>query len=335
MPAEWKALAGFWFLVAHPIRATAMLLCTLATVGWFAPGTVEAQAAAAPAPEFQNLESAIRIQPGITCLEADELVQHVASWLGTQRIAAPLSIEVYGSPYFARTVWFRIRRDDITLAERRFEPAPARCADLHAAVGLAIALALKASLLDSLIADQTRVLAPVSHPFRILPQALVGARVVPGASIGAGLSLQRSLAERVAARLLVLALVGPYGDFREDQGRFTTWLGLARLDVCSQLVALESATISACLGVAAGGLYALGEAFPMSRRALIAYVAVANALELDIELSTHWSLTVALDVLVPLRRTSFVVRDQTDSVIATDDLAAAGVLLAVGPAYRF
>lgn len=73
----------------------------------------------------------------------------------------------------------------------------------------------------------------------------------------------------------------------------------------------------------------------MSSHALIPYVAVANALELDVALGTRWSLAIAIDVLVPLRHTSFVVRDQDGAVIATHDLAAAGALIAVGPAHRF
>jgi len=147
--------------------------------------------------------------------------------------------------------------------------------------------------------------------------------------------LQRSLAERFAARLSALALLGPYGDFQQDQGRFKTWLTFGRLDVCSRLADLDRLGVSVCVGVAAGGLYATGEAFPMSRHALIAYVALANALELDLELSARWSLTLAIDVLVPLRSTTFVVRDQAGTVIATHDLAGAGALIAVGPAYRF
>lgn len=321
----------------HPIRAIASLgLCMLATVSWFAPRAVEAQAeAAAPAGEHQNLAEALTIERGITCLDSAELVEHVSSWLGTNRVAAPLSIEVHGSPFFARTVSFRIRRGDTTLAERRFEPAPARCEDLHAAVGLAIALALKASLLDSVIGVRTYGDAHANRPFRLDAQAFGGVAVVPGAVFGAGLGLQYSIAERFAARLLFLGLLGPGGDFQRDTGRFKTWLAASRLDVCSRLVDLPSFEVSACVGIAAGGLYATGEAFPMSLHALIPYVAVANAVEADIELSESWSLTVAIDVLVPLRRTSFVVRDQENTVLAAHDLASAGALLAIGPAYHF
>jgi hypothetical protein len=289
----------------------------------------------ASVPEFQALAAAMTIDPGVTCLDSEALVEHVSSWLGTDRVSAPLAIEVHGSPYFARTVWFRIRRGNETLAERRFEPAPARCDALHAAVGLAIALALKASLLDSLIGARTSGDAHASRPYRIGAQALGGVAVAPGTDLGIGLGLQRSVAERFAARFLVLALLGPYGDFQQDRGRFKTWLTIGRLDVCTRFLELHSLDISACVGIAAGALAATGEAFPMSRHALIAYVAVANALEFDLELSARWSLTIAIDVLVPLRRTSFVVRDQAGTITASHDLAGAGALLAVGPAYRF
>jgi hypothetical protein len=299
-------------------------------VSFFAPTAVEAQAKAAPA---QELAAVVKIDRGATCLDSGELVEHVSSWLGTDRVSAPLAIEVHGSPHFARVVWFRIRRGDEILAERRFDPAPARCADLHAAVGLAIALALKVSLLDWLIGARTY--AEASRPFRLATQALAGLAVVPGVEFGIGLSLQRSFAERFAARLTAIGLVGPYGDFQHDQGRFKTWLAAGRLDVCSRFIDLDSLDVSACVGVAAGGVYATGEAFPMSRHALIQYVAVANALELDVELSASWSLAIAIDVLVPLRRTSFVVRDQAGMVIAAHDLASAGALIAIGPAYHF
>jgi hypothetical protein len=259
------------------------------------------------------------------------LVEHISSWLGTDRVSAPLAIEVHGSPYFARTVSFRIRRADATIAERRFDPAPARCDDQHAAVGLAIALALKASLLDSLIGARTHDHAT----FRVVAQAMSGMAAVPGADFGLGLSLQHAVAQRFAARLSILGVLGPYGDFQQDQGRFKTWLAIGRFDICSRLAELGSLGVSACVGFAGGGLYATGEAFPTSRHTLITYLAVANALELDLELSSHWSLSLAINVLVPLRRTSFVVRDQDGAVIADHDLASAGALIALGPALRF
>jgi hypothetical protein len=316
-------------------------LTLLAAVSWFAPTPVAAQAqprsaadvqSTGAASEFQNLAAAVILDRGVTCLDSAELVEHVASWLGSDSVSAQLQIEVHGSPYFARNLWFRIRRGSTVIAERRFEPAPARCADLHAAMGLAIALALKASLLDSLIGKRTDTLA---HRFRFAAQALGGVAVIPGLDFGVDLSLQYAVTQRFAARLTAIGLFGAFGDFAQDQGRFKTWLTVGRFDICSLLADFDSLNISACLGVAAGGLYASGEAFPMSRSMLISYIAVANALELDIELSRHWTLSLAVDVLVPLRRTSFVVRDEEGRILADNDLAAAGVLIAFGPAYHF
>jgi len=300
----------------------------LAAVSWFAPSHAEAQAQ----PEFQNLAAAVSIDRGLTCLDSEELVEHVTSWLGSDRVATPLSIEVHGSPYFARTVWFRIQRGNQTLAERRFDPAPARCDDLHAAVGLAIALALKASLLESFIGERSAV---ATHATRVAAQALVGIAVIPDADFGVSVSLQHWVTQRFAARLTALALHAPFGNFQDDQGRFRTWLTVGRLDLCSRLTDLTIVNIAACVGLAAGGLYATGEAFPMTRRALIPYIAIANTVELDIKLSEHWSLTAEVDVLVPLRRTTFAVRDERGAVLATHNLAAAGALIAIGPAYHF
>ena len=311
-------------------RAIATLqLSVLVAVSWFAPVTGAAQAQ----PALRPLAAAITTDPGITCLDSAELVEHVSSWLGSDSISEPLAIEVHGSPYFARTVWFRIQRGDTTVAERRFEPAPARCDDLHAAVGLAIALALKASLLDSFVDVVGH--ARVKRPFRLELQALGGVAIIPGADFGLGMSLQYAITDRFAARLGVLGLLGPYGDFEEDQGRFKTWLSIGRLDVCSRIAELRSLSVSVCVGIAAGALNATGEAFPETRDALIPYLGVANALELDIALGERWSLAVAIDVLVPVRRTSFVVRDQLGTVLATHELATAGALIAVGPAFHF
>jgi hypothetical protein len=300
----------------------------LAAVSWFAPSPSRAQAE----PAFQRLAAAVTIERGLTCLDSEELVEHVASWLGSDSIAESLAIEVHGSPYFARTVWFRIRRGDETLAERRFEPAPARCADLHAAVGLAIALALKASLLESFIGTRTM---GALYASRIAAQALIGVAVIPDADFGISLSLQHWLTERFAARLSALGLHAPFGNFQDDQGRFKTWLAIGRLDICSRLADLTALDISACVGVATGALYATGEAFPITRRTLTPYLSIANTVEFDIKLSEHWTLTTAIDVLVPLRRTTFVVRDEDDNILATHNLAAAGAVVAIGPAYHF
>jgi hypothetical protein len=300
---------------------------------WFALATARAQAPATPATKPQQLADAVKVEPGATCLDAERLIEHISGWLGGSELAQPLSIQVHGSPHFSRVVWFRIERANTTLAERRFEPAPARCEDLHAAVALAVALAVRASLLDVVIG------APVStdqaRGWQFGVEALAGFAVMPGAVFGADLRLQRALSRSVAARATLLGLVGPFGDFSHESGGFVSWLFAGRLDLCATLLGSHRARFDLCVGAAAGGLYAVGSAFPESRSALTPYIAVANALELNFELAPRWSLTAALDVFVPLKRTTFVVRDEAGNVVNSHDLAAAGALLSVGPAYQF
>src|SRR5262245_58554465 len=98
-----------------------------------------------------HLAQVVHVDPGATCLDAGVLIEHIVSWLGTDQVDPGLSIEVVGSTKFSRFVSFRIARHDAELAERRFEPGPARCEDLHAALGLAIALACKATVLNGLV----------------------------------------------------------------------------------------------------------------------------------------------------------------------------------------
>ena len=322
-------------LVPSPIRGfPGLWLSVLAAVSCIAPGA-RAQGQAQVALPTQPLAAALAMDKGATCLDSEELVEQISGWLGTDRVPVQLVIEVQGSPYFARTVWFRIRRTGELLAQRRFDPAPARCEALHAAVGLAIALALKASPLDSATPAGSASGAATGDTLGLSGQALGGVAVVPGANFGIGLGLRYPIATRLEVRLSALALVGPDGGFQGDRGRFGSWLALGRLDGCIPFAPLRSVGLAACVGVAAGGLSATGEAFPMSRQGLTGYVAVAGALELDLELGSNWSLATGVHLFVPLRATRFVVRDQAGAVTAARDLAPVSALIAVGPAYRF
>jgi hypothetical protein len=110
------------------------------------------------------------------------------------------------------------------LAERHFEPAPARCDDLHAAVGLAIAMALKASLLDTMLGAPSSAaeLATEQPAWRFGVDALAGLAVMPGSNFGADLYIQRALSRSLAMRVSALGLWGPFGSFPHEAGGFDT-----------------------------------------------------------------------------------------------------------------
>src|SRR5687768_6813652 len=126
-----------------------MLFLGLASVLALAPAPSfdEAPEKEPPPPPFATLDEptvpladALVVRAGATCLERDRLVAQIRTWFDRDRIDARLVVEVVGDEDDPLKLAFSIRRAERIIAVRRFEPAPDRCADLHAVVGLAIAL---------------------------------------------------------------------------------------------------------------------------------------------------------------------------------------------------
>src|SRR5262245_26408038 len=108
--------------MSEPLRELVIRPWTCAVLAGLAVGvTARVQAEDA---DGRPLEDAVRVDPGATCLQADGLVDHIASWLGTDFIDSSLTIDVRGSPHFARAVRFEVQRGGESVAERRFEPGP-------------------------------------------------------------------------------------------------------------------------------------------------------------------------------------------------------------------
>jgi hypothetical protein len=290
---------------------------------------------AAYAAEHRALENALRVTPGATCLRADKLVEDIAGRLGGSELDSDLSIEVRGSPSFARFVEFHLTRAGAIEAERRFEPGPAECEDLHATLGLAIALAIKASLRETQGERPSAASRGSARGWQLGADGLVGLMVAPGAAYGADLRLSRAFTRRIAGRLAVFGLWNPERTFAETTGRFDVWLVGGRAEACAAPAAWAHATLSACLGLAFGGVFARGESLAPSTSASRRLLALAGALEFAFDLTSAWSLTLAVSALVPLERTSFVVRERAGTVVDTRDLAVVGGLVSFGPAYNF
>ncbi len=87
--------------------------------------------------------------PGATCLSAETLAEHVPAWLGRDEIEANIDIEVRGDPFVANAAAITVTTP-AGLIERAFDDGPPGCSDLHAVLGLAIAMAIDASVLSML-----------------------------------------------------------------------------------------------------------------------------------------------------------------------------------------
>jgi hypothetical protein len=157
------------------------------------------------------LTDAIDVHPGATCVELAPLAEDVGAWLGADTVDAAVWVRVEGSTDDPRSVSFEMGRGDSVLARRRFAPGPERCEHLQAALGLAIALAIRVSLLDEIVGPRPepapqRPPARAQRPWAVGGGPAVSFGVLPGAALGASLSVERDLPPNFALRLGALGL---------------------------------------------------------------------------------------------------------------------------------
>jgi hypothetical protein len=318
-----------------PIERITLSL-SLAWLSFCRPAVVHAEEVRPVRP----LREAVHLQPGATCLDAVVLVEDIQSWLGSSEVDQDLWIDVEGSPTDPRAVTFRTGRGSQLLAQRRFKPGPEGCAHLHAVLGITIAMAVKASLMDELTGS--KVEAPVAeHPVPVAPgrpwtlgaHLVAALGVVPGSAFGAGVRLERALSPTFAVRLGVLGISGPDKSFGQTPGTFDVWLFASRMDACAAADLLRGLRVRGCMGLFAGGLVARGKSFEESQSSVLWWFAVANELEFATALTRAWDLQVALGVALPVQPMSIVARSFEGEVLDRRDLATVGGFTAIGLAH--
>ena len=285
------------------------------------------------------LSEVIHVHPGATCVDADTLTEDVAAWLGTETADADVWVRVHGSPDDARTVSFEMGRGDHVVARRRFSPGPERCDHLQAALGLAIALALRASLLDEMLgpreeaAPQGSVQTEGSWAVAGGPVAALG--VLPGPALGGALRVERAFPPNFALRLGVMGFAAWDRTFATVAGSFDAETFALRLDACVRVDLAETVAGRVCAGVVGGELLAQGRDFASSRSASSEWLAVANGVEVDVALAGRWALAAEGTLLMPLGSTQVGVLSARGDVVEARDLSSVGVTMMLGPAYRF
>src|SRR5258708_5718318 len=211
------------------------------------------------------VREAIDLRAGATCLDGDTLAEHVRTWLGTDTVERELAVEVRGSSDSPRMLEFRTRRGGEVRAYRRFGPGPERCDDLQAAVGLAIAMAIRASLVDelsgSVASGRAREAAPGRRqPWTIAVDAVASLDVLPGPAFGFGVRVERTLTEPFDLRIGLLGLGAPGETFDTTSGHFDVELLAFRLDLGADFDLSHRLRCRPSMGFAAGGLAAQGHA---------------------------------------------------------------------------
>jgi hypothetical protein len=281
-----------------------------------------------PAPEEATvpLVDALVVRAGATCLERDRLAEQVRTWFDHERIDARLVVDVVGDAADPRKLAFTLRRGDQVISVRRFDPAPDRCADLHAVVGLAIALAIDATLLEAMTGDPSRPLRPPDPPpyywgaepeppppkpkprkwtlwAEVTGQLSIGAPppVGGGGRLGFGTSWRRILDLRVGVT------AGSSGSVPLGEGRAFLWFLAGRFDICAG-PPWERLRPRGCVGFLGGNAYAEGRGFENSRSTHQPWIAIPVGVDLEVQLARRVFLLFGIEGLPALIRPGFTAR---------------------------
>ena len=315
----------------HLLSAWGFALCTV----FFAPGALA---------DSRSLTDAIHVEPGATCLDADGLAGEVATWLDTDQVDDDVWVRVEGSADDPRVAWFEMGRGHHVLAHRRFDPGPARCEHLEAMLGLAIALAIKVSLVEELTGQAPPAKAPEapksepSETWAAGADALAAVAVVPGLSGGLDVRVEKPLPPNFVVRLGALGLAGGRGTFDHVAGSFSAEVAALRVDVCVRQILRAGSLavrIGGCTGLLAGALFLQGRDFAASRSAVAAWSALGTGVDVAVDVGAHWSLEAQTGALLPFGHTTVGAASATGSVVDSRELASVGGLFALGSSYRF
>lgn len=323
------------------------LICSLASPAHADP---VASGPVAPVP----LAQVLTVAPGLPCLEPAALAAQTAAWLRRGVVDSRIALRVDGAPALDAAVTFVVVRDGEPVAERRFDRLPRECAERRAALGLALALAVDATVLDTLgIEPPPRPPAAVPRAALVAPRSALRASnrgaqrpslvvwLHGGAALGVlpspvplgGATLELAW-QRASLRAGVVASApasAPIG-----RGSAETQLLAARADAClARPLAGAALGARACVGVLAGRVSASGSGFDSPRAASEPWVALAPRLELHARLAGPLALSVAVDGFGALATPTLTVLDTNGAVLDARRLPPVGAAAELGAGLVF
>ncbi|GEM_PF-2048036 len=281
------------------------------------------------------------------CLDHSRLVRSVAGWLGYDHIDRRIVIDV-DMPRSDR-VGFRVRLDDVVRAERMLDPAPTECADVHAALGLAIALAIDASVLESLgvpppapavqpmdssAVDRGPVVQPTTRQgirVTLSVGAIAAFQVLPRPAFGADVMIDLGPVPWLDLRIGGFVVSGPR--FGLGSGEVSAVLGAATLEVCPSR-GWGRVRLRLCTGASAGGLRAVGRGYMADLVTVLPWMAMQGGGDVSIALSQLIALRVEARASVPVIRPQ-VVEMRTGQAVAYQQVPPVGAIVTFGVSMRF
>lgn len=318
--------------------------------------------AVASPPEDRALADALVIDPGATCLEPQIMLEHVRSWREHDRVDDRVAISVRGSSEDPRALSFSVRLGDEVVIERNFDEAPANCTDLHAVVGLAIAIALDDALpaelgiavpeppepaeqidagegdLPDFSDDETEPEPPRRRGPGLAVAVEAGAfiGITPRASFGALASLDIRPLDHFDVRIGALATHLPRFqlDWPGYDGNVDTTVAAGRLDLC---LGTKPRRVRGrvCAGAAAGAAISAGRGYTIDFRRATPWFAALAGLDMSAHLFGPLALELRLEGVFPFQRTALDVRSPSGQLLARERFPVAGLIVSVGPRLEF
>jgi hypothetical protein len=283
---------------------------------------------AQPVNADRPLHSAIDVTAGATCLDPTPLEVQVRTWLGRGVVPGDVQVHVRGDERDARAVVFAIERHGKTY-ERRFDPLPEDCGEATAVVGLAVALAIDASALRSLLPPT----AEEAKPRRILLPFQIGAgfQVMPAASVGPVIGLEVGVLGWLSARVDAFSQFSWGNSIEGITGTFDTALAAGVPELCAGGGAGERVRVELCSGAGFGAIHAQGSGYAVSRSATGLWIVATAGLRLVATVGIPWVVDVG--AVLPLHVPAF----RADTALGPSYLqpSPAGTLLMLGPALYF
>lgn len=301
------------------------------------------------------LREALSVNGTPACLDADSVAAHVVAWLGRELLDARLSaiVEVGADD---RRAGFVLLRGGDAIARREFESLPAACEDRRAAFSLALALAIDATLLESLGIEPREEPPPErpAPPPHVEPPPPEG--VEPPPSEGVALAVRIDAAASLFVGTLVDPVFGASGGIAlAIDDVFAVRLGasagaadeiaIANGSASAELVALHLHAcllttqsifaLEGCAGLSGGVVFAEGSGFEDSRATELAWLAPSVRLAGRVPADSAIALALAIDGFVSVLRPMLEVRARDGLVTHSETLGTAGFSASLGLALSF
>jgi hypothetical protein len=252
---------------------------------------------------------------------------HVATWLGRSTIDTRLRVVVEDRRASGGAIVFFIVRDGEPVADRSLNPPDASCEDVRAAVGVAIALAIDATYLSSIVGPLP-VPPSSSEPAASSPEpspaargnsthdvSLVGARGEVGVVAGAlphvaaagAMGVEVDVATPWSVRGSAVVL-GP-GASTLSSGSVRTSLAGGRLDACF------GSHVRLCGGALVGAWFASGVDYARELSVTLPWAAGAGRVEGSFDAAKWLRVTIAGDLFLAFLRPRLDVRSESGAIV--------------------